>query len=377
MLRDRRLARGGALLFCCSPASIFFSSLYTESPFALATFAAFWLLERRRPWAAAAALVVTSGLRANGVLNAGLVLFHALARATHTLAAARSSSTLPAAVPAGTAGTAGIAAASTFDSDASEAEATAANLTGAASATANAAAPIALPRVGMERAAAARRVAGVAGVGAVHVALVLAPYVLWATAAYRRYCLLPAASTSTATFVDSLTAAVASTTLAPVDSAAAAATATAPPEWCHRLLPDLYSHVQSKYWGVGALRYYQWRQLPNFALAAPALCLCASACLAAAAALAPSDAPPEDAPDPSGPGGGGGNQQPKSARRNVLPPVARRRLSVRWAGALLRAVPRLPLPPGAASPAAAAGGGAARAARCAPYLHHKGRASRC
>ena len=31
VLRDRRLAWLGALLFCCSPASVFFSSLYTES----------------------------------------------------------------------------------------------------------------------------------------------------------------------------------------------------------------------------------------------------------------------------------------------------------------------------------------------------------
>ena len=37
VLRDRRLARRGALLFCCTPASVFFSSLYTESPFASTT----------------------------------------------------------------------------------------------------------------------------------------------------------------------------------------------------------------------------------------------------------------------------------------------------------------------------------------------------
>ena len=30
VLRDRRLAWRGALLFCCTPASVFFSSLYTE-----------------------------------------------------------------------------------------------------------------------------------------------------------------------------------------------------------------------------------------------------------------------------------------------------------------------------------------------------------
>ena len=73
-----------------------------------------------------------------------------------------------------------------------------------------------------------------------------APYVLWATFAYRRFCVdlgyTPAASG---------TATVASL---PAASAAAAAAAA---KWCHRPLPDLYAHVQSKYWGVGALRYYQ------------------------------------------------------------------------------------------------------------------------
>ena len=128
-----------------------------------------------------------------------------------------------------------------------------------------------------------------------------APYVLWATFAYRRFCVdlgyTPAASG---------TATVASL---PAASAAAAAAAA---EWCHRPLPDLYAHVQSKYWGVGALRYYQWRQAPNFALAAPALGLCASACLAALAALRPTTAPPTAA---TSTGGGGDEQRLLSARR--------------------------------------------------------------
>ena len=148
---------------------------------------------------------------------------------------------------------------------------------------------------------AARRAAGVAGAGAAHLAAVLAPYVLWATFAYRRFCVdlgyTPAASG---------TATVASL---PAASAAAAAAAA---EWCHRPLPDLYAHVQSKYWGVGALRYYQWRQAPNFALAAPALGLCASACLAALAALRPTTAPPTAA---TSTGGGGDEQRLLSARR--------------------------------------------------------------
>jgi phosphatidylinositol glycan class V len=49
-----------------------------------------------------------------------------------------------------------------------------------------------------------------------------------------------------------------------------------PSEWCASGPFALYGHVQSKYWGVGFLRYYQWKQLPNFLLAAPTLLLCAS-----------------------------------------------------------------------------------------------------
>lgn len=49
--------------------------------------------------------------------------------------------------------------------------------------------------------------------------------------------------------------------------------ANAPRPWCDRWtpFPNIYAFVQSEYWNVGFLRYYHARQLPNFALAAPAL----------------------------------------------------------------------------------------------------------
>ncbi|EEF34591.1 GPI mannosyltransferase 2 [Ricinus communis] len=43
--------------------------------------------------------------------------------------------------------------------------------------------------------------------------------------------------------------------------------------WCKSKIPLLYNYIQSHYWGVGFLRYFQLKQLPNFLLASPILSL--------------------------------------------------------------------------------------------------------
>ncbi|GMH10277.1 hypothetical protein Nepgr_012118 [Nepenthes gracilis] len=45
--------------------------------------------------------------------------------------------------------------------------------------------------------------------------------------------------------------------------------------WCKARIPLMYNFIQSHYWGVGFLRYFQLKQLPNFLLAAPILSLAA------------------------------------------------------------------------------------------------------
>jgi phosphatidylinositol glycan class V len=58
----------------------------------------------------------------------------------------------------------------------------------------------------------------------------------------------------------------------------------ASPDWCERAADSgsfsLYGYVQRKHWNVGFLRYYQWKQVPNFLLAFPILFLGLSAVVA-------------------------------------------------------------------------------------------------
>ncbi|CAA7395653.1 unnamed protein product [Spirodela intermedia] len=176
VLRDEAAAYRASMLFCFNPASVFYSSIYSESLYAWFSLGGvFHLLSGSN--AMAVLLLALSGLvRSNGALNAGYLFFRDLHRATAAILGKKPLSELK-----------GVAA------------------------------------------------------GGLKIGCVMTPLVFFQAYGYAKLCL-----------------------------------GRDPKErrpWCGPGIPRLYGYVQSHYWDVGFLRYFQVKQLPNFLLASPMLLL--------------------------------------------------------------------------------------------------------
>eukprot|EP01018_Ginkgo_biloba_P031801 Gb_15854 [translate_table: standard] len=178
VLKESRAALRTTALFCFNPASIFYSSIYSESLFSLLSFAGIYYLISGVNWKAMLFFAVSSAVRSNGVINAGFFLFQAMHRAYDAF----------------------------FQQN-----------------------QILLSLQ-------------VLIIACLQSVCVFVPFFLFQLYGFLNICLGGSSSEGSR-------------------------------PWCRANVPYLYGFIQSHYWEVGFLRYFQLKQLPNFLLASPMLLL--------------------------------------------------------------------------------------------------------
>ncbi|EPS63667.1 hypothetical protein M569_11110, partial [Genlisea aurea] len=179
VLVDPELALRSSVLFCFNPASIFYSSLYSESLFALLSFGGLYYIMRGSDYRASFWFALSTFVRSNGILNAGYICFRKLLQVTEDF----------------------------------------------------------LYRKGTFLASLRNLL-----IGALCSLFVVIPFISFQAYGYSNIC--------KGRHLTEIT-----------------------PPWCKARLPLLYSYIQSHYWGVGFLKYFQVKQVPNFLLGSPILSL--------------------------------------------------------------------------------------------------------
>ncbi|XP_064028719.1 GPI mannosyltransferase 2 isoform X1 [Pogoniulus pusillus] len=205
VLRSRPVAFLAALLFSLSPASVFLAAAYSESMFACLAFGAMWQLERGQSWLSGLLFCLASGVRANGLLNAGFLLYSRGKRFALRLQAAP-----------GSVGK--------------------------------------LPPLW-------KQLLSLASSAVLVCAGVFLPFALFQFYAYLRFC-EPGTGPEPSVPQPLLQ-------LARDRGYRLAAMDGVKPPWCSQRFPLVYSYIQDSYWDVGFLRYFKLRQIPNFLLALP------------------------------------------------------------------------------------------------------------
>lgn len=210
VLRQPRQAFLAALLFSLSPAGVFLAAAYSESMFAVLAFSAMWRLEQGQGWLSGLLFALASGVRANGVVNAGFFLYsRGRSFALQLQAGSASRGKLPALW---------------------------------------------------------RQVLSLAFSAALMCAGIFLPFALFQYYAYVRFC---GPGTGLAQDIPE-----ALLQLARDKGYRVAGVGGDKPPWCSQRFPVVYSYIQDTYWNVGFLRYFELRQIPNFLLALPVTLLC-------------------------------------------------------------------------------------------------------
>ncbi|KAL7608160.1 uncharacterized protein LOC111884397 [Lactuca sativa] len=175
ILKDSEASLRASILFCFNPASIFYSSIYSESLYALLSIGGIYFLMSGANLLALLSLAFSGLSRSNGVLNAGYIGFQTIHRAYDAVFLQKS----------------------------------------------------------------AYLAIKVLITGILRCLFVFVPFVGFQTYGYYSFC--------DGNNPDKLR------------------------PWCKARIPLVYNFIQSHYWGVGFLKYFQLKQLPNFLLASPIL----------------------------------------------------------------------------------------------------------
>ncbi|KAL3640486.1 hypothetical protein CASFOL_015454 [Castilleja foliolosa] len=178
VLKNKEVALRASILFCFNPASIFYSSIYSESLYALLSFGGLYYFMSGTNFYATFWFALSGFARSNGVLNAGYICFRSMQQANKAFIARKHYYLL------------------------------------------------------MVKTLLA---------GALCSICIFAPFLSFQAYGYFKLCMGRSAGEMR--------------------------------PWCKARLPLLYNYIQSHYWGVGFLRYFQVKQLPNFLLASPILSL--------------------------------------------------------------------------------------------------------
>ncbi|KAL5571113.1 hypothetical protein UlMin_020710 [Ulmus minor] len=179
ILKDREAAFRASILFCFNPASIFYSSIYSESLYALLSIGGLYHLVSGRNTIAVPCLALSGLARSNGILNAGYICFQTMHQTYNAILRKKIFLTMQVLVS-----------------------------------------------------------------GALRCLCIFAPFLAFQAYGYYNMC--------HGHFPNKMR------------------------PWCKERVPLLYNYIQSHYWGVGFLRYFQFKQLPNFLLASPILSLALS-----------------------------------------------------------------------------------------------------
>ncbi|XP_057196189.1 palmitoyltransferase ZDHHC18-A [Triplophysa rosa] len=207
VLQDRKLALIAVLMYCLTPANVFMVAGYSETLFAGLTFEGLCLLEKGFTFGSCLLLGFATGARANGLVNAGFLLYLTLQRRlAHTRPLSK----------------------------------------GAIESSRWCHYAWALARFLLT--------------GAFYSAVIALPFCLFQFYGYQTFC----HPTFTHKQVPPLLLNLAEEKGYRVPDALSPT-----PIWCQWRIPLLYSYIQDVYWDVGFLRYFHLKQIPNFILALP------------------------------------------------------------------------------------------------------------